>query len=216
MSQDTKIIGIIGLVTLLIIVGAVFFLSKQGTKAIPSETADTKKLIKDDSHKIATDGAKVTIVEFADFQCPACGAVHPTTKQIIKEYSGKITFVFRHFPLQIHKNAQVAAQAAEAAGEQKKFWEMHDLLFENQRAWSDSDNPIEKFVSYASSLQLDTEKFRKSVENNTFAAKIRSDQDDGIALYVDATPTFFINGQKYSGVLEYDEFKTKIDVLLKK
>lgn len=215
MSQDTKIIIGIGLVTLLIIVGSVFFLSKPGTESTPSKTADTKKLIKNDSHKIATEGAKITIVEFADFQCPACAAAHPVTKQIIKEYRGKINFVFRHFPLQIHKNAQVAAQAAEAAGEQKKFWEMHDILFEKQREWSDLDNPTDKFVEFASTLNLDTEKFKKSVESNAYAAKIRSDQDDGIAVYVDATPTFFINGQKNSGVLQYNDLKAKIDALLK-
>ncbi len=220
MTQEVKVIAGIAIVAVLLLVGGVFFLTKttpsQQRATTGSSNIDSKLLVRKDSHAIATEGAQVTLVEFADLQCPACGAVYPTIKQILSDYNGKINFVFRHFPLTIHKNSQIAALALEAAGEQGKFFEMEDVLFEKQSEWSELSNPIDTFVSYATSLKLNTQQFKDAIENRKFIDTINRDQSDGFSLGVNATPTFFINQEKTSGVLSFDELKKKIDLELNK
>lgn len=217
MSNETKALFVTGIVTAIILVGAVFFLSKNDAGNPTSDKpADAKVLVRKNSNKIEATGAKVTVVEFGDFQCPSCGAAHPMVKQILEAYKGKINFVFRHFPFPQHKNAMIAAEAAEAAGAQGKFWEMHDLLFEHQADWSESDKPMEIFQGYAKKLSLDIEKLTKEVKDEAFKNKILADQADGDTLGVNATPTFFINGEKIVGASSYDVFKAKIDGYLSK
>jgi len=216
MTQETKILGGIGVVTILLVVGAAFLL---GGKPQPGTQegvrADQDLLVRSNSQKLGSSSAKVSMVEFGDYQCPACGSAHPVTKQLMEEYAGKLQFVYRHFPLPMHKNAVVAAQAAEAAGAQGKYFEMHDMLFENQEAWSESNEPVEIFVTYAEKLELDVEKFSKAINDKAFVEKINADSDDGIKLGVNSTPTFFINGEKQVGGLSYSAFKEKIDAGLK-
>ena len=220
-SGEAKTLLGIGLATVLILAGAVFYLSNAGTP-VPGSTSDAEAqridanvLVKADSQKITAPDAKVTIVEYIDFECEACGAAHPIVKQILNEYKGKVNFVVRHFPN--HKNSILAANFAEAAGEQGKFWEMHDALFENQKEWGEQQTPqTELFLTYAKGLGLDTEKMKATVENNTFTDKINNDKQEGIAIGVDATPTFFINGVKEVGVIPYDTFKRKIETELNK
>lgn len=217
MTQEAKIILSISAVTIIILIGAVFFISgaqKEETKPVEKIT-DTKQLLGDQKRIIKAPNAKVTIVEFGDFQCPACGSAHPTVKQVLKDYEGKVTFVWRHFPLPMHKNATLAAIASEAAADQGKFWEMHTMLFDNQKDWGESNKAKETFVSYAEKLGLDTAKFSEALDKKFNAERIQSDQDAGIALGVNSTPTFFINGVKENGVLTYDEFKQKIDAASK-
>ena len=215
MSKDARIITIIGLLSLILIIGGVFFLNKPGKN--PASTAiDTSRLVRSDSQKIASDAAKVTIVEFADFECPACGVAHPTTQKILADYKGRINYVFRHFPLPQHKNGMKAALAAEAAGEQGKFWEMYNLLFEKQEEWSKETDPRTKFLEYAKSFGSDTNKFQEAVNSNKFADKIQNDKEDGLALGINSTPTFFINQQKLTGAPSYEEFKAAIDSELSK
>jgi len=217
MSQEAKVIIGISIVTVLILIGAVFFLSgAQKEEAKPAEkVTDTKQLLGDQKRIVKAPNAKVTIVEFGDFQCPACASVHPTVKQILKDYEGKVNFVWRHFPLPMHKNAMLAAIASEAAAEQGKFWEMHTTLFDNQKEWEESGKAKDIFVSYAEKLGLDTTKFADALDKKFNAERIQSDQDAGITLGVNSTPTFFINGVKENGVLSYDEFKQKIDAASK-
>lgn len=216
MTQEVKVVVGIAVVTLAIIVGAIFFMSKPSQQSQNIErVTDTQQLIGDAKRSINGATDKVTIVEFADFQCPACGAAHPIVKQILSDYKGKVTYVFRHFPLPMHKNAVSAAIAAEAAGEQGKFFEYHDLLFNNQKDWGESTNSQELFLSYAEMLQLDTAKFKEALDKKANAERIQTDQDAGIALGVNSTPTFFINGEKIPGIIQYEEFKQKIDPLLK-
>jgi protein-disulfide isomerase len=216
MTQETKILGGIGIVTLLLIVGAALFL---GGNPQPGETpgvkADQKILVKKDSNVMGSTSAAVTLVEFGDYQCPACGAAHPVVKQLTDAYKGKIRFVFRNFPLPMHQNAIVAAQAAEAAGAQGKYWEMHDMLYENQDAWSDSTEPVSIFATYAKNLGLDVAQFRDMIAKKTSIGKINGDTDDGIKLGVNSTPTFYINGEKQVGGLSYSAFKEKIDAAMK-
>lgn len=218
MTQETKILLGIVAGTAVLLLGAVFFLSKQpqGASVQSSAQVDQNVLIKDDSYKIGTSSAKVTMVEFADFQCPACGAAFPNVKRVVEENKDRMLYVYRHFPLPQHKNAQVAAEAAEAAGEQGKFWQMHDLLFENQIDWSESDKPLDIFVSYATQIGLDTDKFKQAVEGKKFGGKINRDKGDGVSAGVNATPTIFINNQKYTGDFSYAALKAKIDLELGK
>ena len=216
MGTETKVLLGIGLVTILIVVGGAFFLG--GDK--PKPEADAKPvssdiLIKKDSYKEEVKDAKVTVVEFLDFECEACGAAYPTVEMIREEYKGKINFVVRNFPL--HKNSVLAAKAAEAAGEQGKFWEMYSMLFENQTEWAEKTNPqTEVFIAYAEELELDMDKFKKGLESKAFEDKVNRDKSDGITAGVKGTPTFFINGKLAGNVMAYEEFKGKIDAELAK
>lgn len=217
MTQEAKILLGLGVMTLIVIVAGVFFLGKSTSSSNSSTKVDSQVLgilTQEDSHKIASGGAKLNVVEFADFQCPACASARPVMEKILVDYQGRINFVYRHFPLPQHKNAMAAAQAAEAAGEQGKFWQMYDKLYENQEEWSESDKAKEIFIRYAQDLSLNMEKFQKSMESNQFVDKVKRDQNDGYALGVNSTPTFFIGDEKIPGALSYEDFKNKIDAKL--
>jgi protein-disulfide isomerase len=222
MRKEGIILVGIGIITLLIVVGAAFFLSGP---AAPSplegegEVTDSALLLGPEQERMTegTPSAKVTIVEFGDLQCPACGAVHPVLKQIVSEYKDKVYFVFRNFPLPMHPNAPIAAQAAYAAGQQGKFWEMHDMLYESQDEWAEkSSGPAkETIVGYAQDLELDMTKFNEDLNKNAGNAKIQKDQNDGYQLGVNSTPTLYINGTKFAAVMTYDQLKKEIDDRLK-
>lgn len=215
LTQEIKALLAVAVVTLAIIVGAIFLLTKSSsTTPQSSAPLDEKILIREDSYKIATESAKVTIVEFGDYQCPACAAVHPNVKQLLQNYAGKVNYVVRNFPLPQHKNALISAEAAEAAGVQGKFWEMHDKLYETQEEWAEENEPLNKFIEYAKDLGLDTVKFEADIKANKYQDKIKRDYTDGNNLRLTFTPTFFINGQKLETVPSYEEFKAKIDPLL--
>ncbi len=201
---------ITGVITIVILFGGVILLSKGGGNPSQPVTVNQNIIVKSDSHQ-TKPGAKVTVVEFGDYQCPACGQAYPTVKQVKKDYGDKINFVFRNYPLSQHKFALIAAEAAEAANAQGKFWEMHDLLFENQTTWSIKDKPLDFFVGYAKDLGLDTNKFKKDVEDNKYATLIQGDINDGNSVAINATPTFFVNGQVLPGLPSYQDFKTLID-----
>lgn len=211
MSNEAKILTGISVVTLGIVIGAAVMFGGKSTAEKPTPPVDQKLLVHEDSHKKGADKSKVTIVEFGDFQCPACGAAHPVVAQVLKEYGDKVTFVFRNFPLNVHKNAELAAQAAEAAGAQNKFFEMHDKLYENQEKWSEKDKALDIFVEYAKELKLDVDRFKKEVEEKKYKAKIEKDISDGNAAGVNSTPTFYINGVAQAGVMPFDEFKKRIE-----
>jgi len=216
MSQEVKVVIGIGIVTVIIVVAGAFFLGGSSSPDKPTPPADPKILIRSDSHEEKVPGAKVTLVEFGDFECPACGASYPIVTQILQNYKGKINFVFRNFPLaSVHPNATIAAEAAEAAGAQGKFFDMYNTLYSNQGEWGESKNPMDFFLKYAKNIGLDVNKFKAEVQANKYDSKIQKDENDGNALAVQATPTFFINGQQQTGGLPYDQFKAKIDTALK-
>jgi len=146
-------------------------------------------------HAIGPDDAPVTLVEYGDYECPYCGMAHPVVKAAQHELGNQLRFVFRNFPLaEAHPHARIAAQAAEAAGAQGRFWEMHDLLFENQNALEPQD-----LVGYARSLGLDIPQFERDLEAGTYAKKVRDDFRSGVKSGVNGTPTFFVNGERYDG-----------------
>jgi protein-disulfide isomerase len=215
MSTETKILTGISIATVAIVVGAALMLGGKSTPEKPEAPVDAKLLIREDSYRMGPKDAKVTVVEFGDYQCPACGAAHPIVQQLTREYKDKIVFVFREYPLTMHQHAKMAAEAAEAAGAQGKYFEMHDLLYDNQKDWGESPKAKEKIMGYAESLKLDMDKFKSDVEGNKYEKRIQQDVSDGTSAGVDATPTFFINGVRQSGGLPYDEFKKKIDDALK-
>lgn len=213
MSNEKKfVVGVVvGSVALLL--GAVFLLGGSGSSGsvLGGKAAVAPEiLVRSDSWAQGPAETPVTVVEFSDFQCPACKAAEPTIKTVIAKYSDKIRFVYRHFPLSSHQYAFPAAQAAEAAGKQGKFWEMHDLLFAKQPEFQ-----TDKLKNYAQSLGLDMERFNRDFDSDEIRQKILNDQSDGNKANVTATPTFFINGTKFTGVLTVAEFEKEIEERLK-
>jgi protein-disulfide isomerase len=148
-------------------------------------------------HTQGAGNKNVTLVEYGDFQCPSCGAYYPVLKQVKEKYGDDITFQFRHFPLtQIHQNAMAAHRAAEAASKQNKFWEMHDLIYERQTAWSTSSNAAQIMEDYATELGLNVDQFKTDYQSSAINDVINADLAAGKELQVSGTPTFLINGQK--------------------
>jgi protein-disulfide isomerase len=176
-----------------------------GTLAVPVSAAD---------HVSGTASASIVLVEYSDYQCPACASFYPIVKQLLSEPGAEnVRFVYRNFPLtQIHPNAQLAAQTAEAAALQGKFWEMHDILFENQTKWAGMSGSGARatFEGYAAALGLDVAKFKRDVDSSAVKEKIKADYDGGVASGVNATPSFFINGKKMAQPQSYDQFKQAV------
>ncbi|HEX8502778.1 MAG TPA: thioredoxin domain-containing protein [Pyrinomonadaceae bacterium] len=141
-------------------------------------------------------GAKVTLEEFSDFQCPACGSLEPGLRRVSKDYGDRVRLIFRNFPLAMHKYAFQASRAAEAAGQQGKFWEMHDMLYDNQKEWSDSMEPRVQFDAYATRLGLDVQRFKADMERQDLAERVKADYARGLSLGVKGTPTVYLNGRE--------------------
>src|SRR5688572_24984215 len=151
--------------------------------------------------------APVTLVEYGDYECPYCGKAYPIVKKIQERMGDRLRFVFRNFPLNtIHAHAGVAAQAAESAGAQGKFWEMHDLLYENQDKLADAD-----LSQYALRLGLEIYRFQSDLSGEVFASRVRDDFRGGIRSGVNGTPTFFINGKRYDGPLELEPLLAAVE-----
>ena len=161
--------------------------------------------------------APLTLVEYSDFQCPACRAYSSLLKQVKEEFDDKLLFVYRHFPLPNHLNSVAAAGAAEAVGLQGKFWEMHDVIFENQKEWSEKPKTQAKelFTSYARELGLDMERFAVDWESKEIADKISNAQAEATRLKLNGTPTFFLNGKLISNPTSLDKFRELLNTALK-
>jgi len=187
-SETKYLIGFI-VVVLFLMVGGVILFSKNPPAATTPVSAE--KLTAGTKNVTGPKDAKVTLVEFSDYECPACGAVHPVVKDILKKYPDKIRFYYRHFPLPQHPDAELAAYASQAAGNQGKFWEMHDKLFENQKSLKRED-----LLSYAKDLKLDLDKFTKDLENPEVKQQVATDLALATEINLDQTPTFFLNGVK--------------------
>jgi protein-disulfide isomerase len=161
----------------------------------PTATAKLKPPVGPHDHVQGPAKAPVTLVEYGDYECPYCGEAYPVVKALQKRLGDQVRFVFRNFPLaQAHPHAEHAAEAAEAAGAQGKFWEMHDLLYENQDALEDED-----MVRYARTLHLDVPRFVKEMETGAYLERVREDFRSGVKSGVNGTPTFFINGVRHDG-----------------
>ena len=177
-------------------------------------------------HILGDKTSKVRLIEYGDFQCPFCGKAHPQVKNIVDEYGSKIVFIFRNYPITtLHQNAKAAAAAAEAAGLQDKYWEMHDKLYELQDEWSNlsTDKRTDYFVGYAKTIGVsDIEKFRSDMELSSISKKINFDFALGAKNKVTGTPAFFLNGKMISEEVVSDwlngdgsKIREKIDQALK-
>ncbi len=210
MSTETKlVIGII-----LVSIGVTFLGIKLAYRpaAEPTLALSADLLNNPASPRLTGASSTISIVEFADFECPACGAMQPIFKQLLKDEGSKITFVFRNFL--IHENADKFAIAALAAGKQGKFWEMHDMMFDNQDEWSDIslDKQMAIFAGYAQKLGLDMTKYQADLGDKTLADLVAKDQHDGVAMGINATPTIIINNNRIIvGGKNYDALKKMVE-----
>ncbi len=166
-------------------------------------------------HVYGNADSPVRLVEYGDFECSACGSYFPLIQQIKEEYGDRIGFQFRHFPLvESHQNALVSSRAAEAAANQGKFWEMHDLLFGNQQAWAGQPNPTPMFESYAESLELDMDKFREDLKSPETNRIVQADRSEARRKGYTGTPTFELNGERIQSPGSIEEFRNIIDQAL--
>ncbi len=203
--------GIIVLLTVGLIV--LIFAYGNGSSGTAKETTVPALTQEDWTH--GPNDAKVSIIEYGDFQCPACAAYYPLFLELENYYKDKsVIFAFRNFPLyQVHKNAEISAKASEAAGLQGKYWEMHDKLYKDQISWGDAPQKkaMEQFDDYAKSLNLDLDKLHKDMESASVKNKIEKDVKSASDAFVDHTPTFFINLKQIKNPTSLDEFKKIID-----
>src|SRR5215470_20007805 len=174
----------------------------------PAETPDKSSHveIKSGGHSRGAANAQLTLVEFGDYQCPSCGGYHPLVKEILNRYPDKLRLEFHHYPLiDLHRNAMIGAMAAEAAGDQGKYWEMHDALLEHQQEWGESPNPEPMFIGLASRLGLDQNRFTQSLHSPALQSKILQDVTQAQDLHIEGTPTFFINGEQIHPKLSMED-----------
>ena len=198
-----------GIAVIVAIFGGLVYLANQSPSGVgPKEVTA-------DDHVKGPPNSGVLLVEYSDFQCPACAQYYPIIQQVVEQYSDQLTFVYRHFPLRtIHKNSQLAAQAAEAAGLQDKFWEMHDQLFEHQTEWANLPDPTDTFIGYAQAIGMNTEQFAEELTSDFVEQQVNADYASGNGAGVDSTPTFYINGTKMKAPSTLGAFQQMIDLEL--
>lgn len=195
---------------ILLLIGSVWGLAFLAGKSDSTISFQAPPISKEDISRGPKD-AKVTLIEYADFQCPACASYNPIVKKLHTDYADKVLFVYRYFPLAQHKNGKIAAQASYAALQQGKFWEMHDMLYEKQKEWETDTHAQQRFVAYAVELQLDINQFMTDIESEAGKKMIDEQQTAGITAGVDSTPTFFLNGEQIQNPGAYADFKAIID-----
>lgn len=206
---------VIILVVVVAIFAGAFFFTKH--KSSTSTGGKANSSAQPSNHTVGSGKSGVVLVEYGDYQCPACGQYYPIVKQVVEAHKNDITFQFRNFPLvQIHQNAFAAARAAEAASLQNKFWEMHDALYENQQTWGSASSPNTYFEAYAKQLGLDVEKFKTDMGSSQVSDVINADIAEGQKLGANSTPTFVLNGKKLDqNPRSLDEFNKLIDDAIK-
>lgn len=194
---------IIGLLMVVLIGGSVWYSNSV------SETYNEGVEVK--AHMKGGENAAVTLVEYSDFQCPACGAFQPILNEVLAQYGDKIKFEYKHYPLvQIHPFAEPAARAAEAAGQQGKFFEFADVLFAKQAEWSKGSNPTGLFTRYATELGLDMDLFAKHQKSSLLADNVRANMMEARGLGLTGTPSFYLNGVKMENTT-FEDFKAQIE-----
>ena len=166
--------------------------------------------VSEQDHAQGPSDAPVTLVEYGDYQCPSCGEAYPVVKAIQAALGDRLRFVFRNFPLTtIHHHAEHAAEAAETAGAQGQFWQMHDILYENQQALADGD-----LMDYAAALGLHTNAFQNGMAGHAHADRVRADFLSGVRSGVNGTPTFFINGARHDGSWDQETLQAVLEQAL--
>lgn len=193
---------IVGIIMVILFGGAMWYSS--------TANSNNNEGVETISHMKGNGEARITLVEYSDFQCPACAAFQPVLDQVLESHGDAISFEYKHFPLPIHSSALQAAVAAEAAGQQGKFFEFHDALFENQTEWSNSATPNASFLSYAQDLELDMTLFKRHMNSSILKDKVKQNTQEGRDLSVTGTPTFFLNGEKMQ-IATYEDFVTQVN-----
>jgi len=200
--------GAVILLVALVIVAAVL-VSDNTTPAIVEK--DLAPAVNASDHTLGSATSTVTLVEYADFQCPACQAYFPLLQKLTTDYQSKILFVYRYFPLPQHPNAVPAAEAAEAASLQGKFWPMHDLLFGHYQDWENLSDPTPIFIQYATQLGLNVTKFQSDMQSDAVKNVVNADLASATSENLQGTPSFYLNGKYIQNPPNYDAFKTLID-----
>jgi protein-disulfide isomerase len=176
--------------------GAMLYRAKHSQlQAIPEDKALPAGTASESMHVRGNPNAPVTLEEFGDFQCPPCGSFAAFAEELLKEYDSRVRLIFRSFPLSVHEHAREASLAAEAAGLQGHFWEMHDVLYREQAAWSKAPNTRELFESYAGTIGLNVDQFKKDMDGEQAKARVDADKARAESLGINLTPTLYINGQ---------------------
>lgn len=207
--MDRRFISIL-VVIALIFAGFLVFNQKNSTSGTGGNSSASSK---PSNHVIGEGKKHVTLIEYGDYQCPACGQYYPIVKQVQLKYNSDIVFQFRNFPLEsLHPNARAGARAAEAAGMQGKYWEMHDKLYETQQQWAQLSDVKTAFESIASQLGLNMTKFRTDYASDTVNSTINADIGEGQKIGANSTPTFVLDGKKIDqNPRSLDEFYKLID-----
>lgn len=219
---------LIVLVAVAVVFGGIFWLTRNKANAPSTSNGSGKAQATEHIRNKGSTG--VVLLEYGDFQCPACGAFYPIIKQLETNYGSKVSFQFRHFPLtNIHQNALAGARAAEAAGKQGKFFEMHDILYQENgtyydaqqqgktyNTWINSSNPLIYFADYATQLSINVDKFRADFASSEINDIINADIQAGQAIGTSATPTFVLDGKKLEqNPPSYDAFAKVLDEAIK-
>lgn len=211
-NSNKKIL--IWFLAIIVILGAIFGMTKLAANSRQNGdttfTASAALALNVADNIKGNEASQIALIEYSDFQCPACGSYQPLLKKLTQDFGDRIKFAYRHFPLPQHKNAKLAATVAEAAGKQGKFWEMHDIIFENQQEWAEETNAGGFFIKYAQELNLDLEKFKNDLASEEIKNKIENDYNGGVKIKVNSTPSFFLNGKKIFNPSSYEEFESLI------
>ncbi|MDX3663651.1 thioredoxin domain-containing protein [Streptomyces sp. ID05-26A] len=229
MTKNARI-SLIIIAVVVVVVGGFILLSKLNGPSAPQPQAGSTKaagpvaaapaelLVRPDSHKLNdAPNAKVTLVEFLDFECESCRAAYPGVEQLRAEYGDRVTFVLRYFPIPSHRNAELSATVVEAASKQDKLEAMYKRMYETQAEWGEKQVlQRELFVGFARELGLDMAKFEADLNDPATLERVVKDRKDGNTVGVQGTPTFFINGTKFGGRPSYDGLKAVIDQELAK
>lgn len=208
-SSSANRFNIIVGVVLLLVAGLIVFAVQSSNEQHNNIVAPPINATTESDHVKGNPDAKVVLVEYSDFQCPACAGTYPILKAAAAEFSNDVKFVYRHYPLKaIHPNAEEAAWAAEAAGKQGKFWEMHDMLFDKQNSWANGTGVKSDLRDYASALGLDVAKWEADYESDAVRQKVLADIKSGDAARVSGTPSLFINGTQITNPRSLDELRS--------
>lgn len=211
MPRNAKFSLVFIAVLVIAVAGVLVYASRSGPAPVQADPGSP--WLRPESHRLssAQDG-KVTVVEFLDFECEGCRAAYPAVEDLRTEYDGRVSFVIRYFPLPSHRNAELAARAVESAARQGQLVGMYHLMYETQAEWGERrDSQRETFVGFARDLGLDVGRFERDLDDPAVAQRVIDDRDDGLALGVTGTPTFFVNGDPLTPGSGYDELKAMID-----
>jgi protein-disulfide isomerase len=221
-----KVFIIVILATSLLLFGGVYIFYKWGGSnttggivnsalLVPQNDYVTSGLV-NGTYLPANSSASATLVEFGDYECPACGVYSPFVQKLLTDYAGKFNYVFRNYPLTQHANAPISSAAVEAAGLQGKFWQMHEKMYASQNDWANLSDPSSVFAGYAKDLGLDVTKFNTDLNSQPVKNKVQSDFNDGNTIGITETPTFYLNGKKVALDGTYDQLKNLIQSAVSK